>query len=137
MELSKETVILLRNIKIDNLNTLQEIEELCKDIDDINIIEPLFRVFENNPDFDFGNPGNLVRIIERYYTNPLYEQELYKSVERKPTVYNLWLLNRLMNTFEEKQKRRGIELLERVVNTPNTSQDVQEWAKEFLEEQAE
>lgn len=101
MELSKETAILLRNVKIDNLNTLQEIEELCKDIDDINIIEPLFRVFENNPDFDFGNPGNLVRIIERYYTNPLYEQELYKSVERKPTAYNLWLLNRLMNTFEE------------------------------------
>ena len=133
MELSKETAILLRNVKIDNLNTLQEIEELCKDIDDINIIEPLFRVFENNPDFDFGNPGNLVRIIERYYTNPLYEQELYKSVERKPTAYNLWLLNRLMNTFE--QKRRGIELLEKVVNTPNTSEDVQEWAKEFLEEQ--
>jgi hypothetical protein len=137
MELSKEIAILLRNIKIDSLNTLQEIEKLCKDIDDINIIEPLFRVFENNPDFDFGNPGNLVRIIERYYTNPLYEQELYKSVERKPTAYNLWLLNRLMNTFKEKQKRRGIELLERVVNTPNTSEDVQEWAKEFLEEQAE
>lgn len=135
MELSKETAILLRNVKIDNLNTLQEIEELCKDIDDINIIEPLFRVFENNPDFDFGNPGNLVRIIERYYTNPLYEQELYKSVERKPTAYNLWLLNRLMNTFEEEQKRRGIELLEKVVNTSNTSEDVQEWAKEFLEEQ--
>lgn len=135
MELSKETAILLRNVKIDNLNTLQEIEELCKDIDDINIIEPLFRVFENNPDFDFGNPGNLVRIIERYYTNPLYEQGLYKSVERKPTAYNLWLLNRLMNTFEEEQKRRGIELLEKVVNTPNTSEDVQEWAKEFLEEQ--
>ncbi|MHC8418111.1 hypothetical protein [Bacteroides hominis] len=135
MELSKETGILLRNVKIDNLNTLQEIEELCKDIDDISIIEPLFRVFENNPDFDFGNPGNLVRIIERYYTNPLYEQELYKSVERKPTAYNLWLLNRLMNTFEEEQKRRGIELLEKVVNTPNTSEDVQEWAKEFLEEQ--
>lgn len=135
MELSKETAILLRNVKIDNLNTLQEIEELCKDIDDINIIEPLFRVFENNPDFDFGNPGNLVRIIERYYTNPLYEQELYKSVGRKPTAYNLWLLNRLMNTFEEEQKRRGIELLEKVVNTPNTSEDVQEWAKEFLEEQ--
>ena len=135
MELSKETAILLRNVKIDNLNTLQEIEELCKDIDDINIIEPLFRVFENNPDFDFGNPGNLVRIIERYYTNPLYEQELYKSVERKPTAYNLWLLNRLMNTFEEEQKRRGIELLEKVVNTPNTSEEVQEWAKEFLEEQ--
>ena len=135
MELSKETAILLRNVKIDNLNTLQEIEELCKDIDDINIIEPLFRVFENNPNFDFGNPGNLVRIIERYYTNPLYEQELYKSVERKPTAYNLWLLNRLMNTFEEEQKRRGIELLEKVVNTPNTSEDVQEWAKEFLEEQ--
>lgn len=137
MELSKETAILLRNVKIDNLNTLQEIEELCKDIDDINIIEPLFCVFENNPDFDFGNPGNLVRTIERYYTNPLYEQELYKSVERKPTAYNLWLLNRLMNTFEKEQKRRGIELLEKVVNTPNTSEDVQEWAKEFLEEQTE
>lgn len=108
MELSKETAILLRNVKIDNLNTLQEIEELCKDIDDINIIEPLFCVFENNPDFDFGNPGNLVRTIEGYYTNPLYEQELYKSVERKPTAYNLWLLNRLMNTFEKEQKKEEV-----------------------------
>lgn len=137
MEVNKELIEKLNNVKIENLHELEDIEKLCKDIDNIKIVEPLFHVFENNPNFNFGNPGNLVRIIEKYYTNPSYEQELYKSVERKPTEYNLWMLNRLMNTFDEDRKRRGIELLERIISDHNISEKLKDSAKDFLEEQTE
>lgn len=137
MDVNKEFIEKLNNVKINNLHDLENIENMCKNVDDIKIVEPLFHVFENNPDFNFGNPGNLVRIIEKYYTNPSYEQELYKSVERKPTEYNLWMLNRLLNTFDENKKGKGIELLERIVSDPNISEQLKDSAKDFLEEQTE
>lgn len=137
MEINKELIEKLENVKIENSSILEDIEELCKNINDIRIVRPLFHVFENNPDFNFGNPGNLVRIIEKFYTNPIYEQELYKSVNRKPTEYNLWMLNRMMNTFDDDKKERGVKLLKKVISDPNISEDLKDSAKDFLEEQTE
>ena len=137
MNASDKLVKTLRSIKLENLQMLQEIEALCKDVDDENIIEPLFIVFENNPNFDFGNPGNLVRTIEKFYQEPVYERELYKSVERKPNEYNLWMLNRLLNTFDEEKKEIGIKLLKNVIDNSNLSADLRNYAKEFFEEQTE
>lgn len=137
MEINKELIEELENVKIENPSMLEYIENLCKNVDDIKIVEPLFHVFENNPDFNFGNPGNLVRIIEKFYTNPIYEYELYKSVNRKPTEYNLWMLNRLMNTFDDDKKRTGIKLFEKVIADPNIPEDLKDSANDFLEEQTE
>lgn len=67
---------------------LQELVSISKDIDDTDIIRPLFKVYENNLDFNLGNPGDLVRVIERFEASE-YNQELYASVKRKPTEYNL------------------------------------------------
>jgi hypothetical protein len=134
---SEDLINKLKSIKLQDAQMLQEIEVLCKDVDDPKIIEPLFRVFENNPNFDFGSPGNLVRIIEKFYQSQIYEDELYKSVERKPTEYNLWMLNRLLNTFDEDRKITGIELLENVMKNPNLPESLKDTAGEFLEEQTE
>ena len=127
----------LRSIKLENIEMLQEIEVLCKNIDDTNIIEPLFFVFENNPNFDFGNPGNLIRIVEKFYLSPIYEEELYKSVKRKPTEYNLWMINRLLNTFSEEKKLKGIELFKKIIDNPAISKEIRDTAQVFLDEQTE
>jgi hypothetical protein len=136
METIKEISKKLETVILHNEQDLHDIENLVKNIDDIKILEPLFRIFENNPDFDFGNPGNLVRIVEKFYKDEHYEIELYNSVERKPTEYNLWMLNRLLNSFDDNEKEKGITLLKNIINSKE-NKNVIETAKEFLEEQIE
>jgi hypothetical protein len=93
-----------------------------------------FVFFENNPDFNFGNSGNLVRILEKFYLEPFYENKLYKSVERKPTEYNLWMLNRLLNTLDEEKKKTGICLLKNGIENHNLSESLRFITNEFFEE---
>jgi hypothetical protein len=94
------------------------------------LIEPIFKLFENNPDFDFGIPGNLVRYIENF-PEEIYIPELYKSLERKPTEYNLWMLNRHLNTLTENKKDNGIKILETIIELNNCS-DIKKLATRFL-----
>jgi hypothetical protein len=136
MEIKKEIVERLETAILKSNQELIEIEDLVKDIDDYRIITSLLKVFENNENFDFGNPGNLVRFIEKFYKNENYETELYKSVQRKPTEYNLWMLNRLLNSFDNEQKEKGILLLENIINS-DKSENIKDIAKEFWEEQTE
>jgi len=137
MKASNELINTLKCIELKDTFMLQEIEVLCKDIEDTKLIEPLFYVFENNPDFNFGNPGNLVRIIEKFFLDPVYEKELYRSIERKPTEYNLWMLNRLLNTFDEDRKKTGLKLLINTMNDSKLSENLKDIAKDFFEEQTE
>jgi hypothetical protein len=135
MDLNEEIIKKLESIIIEDTDTLHKIEDMCRNIDDINIICPILMVFENNPNFDFGNPGDLIRIVERFYKYPEYEKELYKSVKRKPTEYNLWMLNRLLNTYQDERKTTGIELFKTILSNLDTPINVKDWAREFLDEQ--
>jgi hypothetical protein len=137
MNLNVETVKKLESIIIEDTETLHNIEDMCRNIDDTNIIRPIFMVFENNSNFDFGNPGNLIRIVEKFYKYPEYEKELYESIKRKPTEYNLWLLNRLLNTFKDEEKLTGVELFKAVLSNSDIPASVKDWAKEFIDEQTE
>jgi hypothetical protein len=136
MELNKEIVERLESTILKSNQELCEIENLVKDIDDEKIISSLFKVFENNSNFYFGNPGNLVRIVEKFYKSENYKTELYKSVKRKPTEHNLWMLNRLLNSFDDEQKEEGINLLKYIINSDNSG-NIKDLSKDFLEEQTE
>ncbi|MBQ4220938.1 MAG: hypothetical protein II666_15450 [Butyrivibrio sp.] len=54
----------------------------------------LFVFMENNPNIDYGMPGPIVHFMESYYKKG-YEDELLKSVKRKPTQHTVWMLNRI------------------------------------------
>jgi hypothetical protein len=136
MEVNRGIVERLESTILKSNQELCEIENLVKDIDDGRIISTVFKVFENNPNFHFGDPGNLVRIVEKFYKDEIYKTELYKFVQRKPTEYNLWMLNRLLNSFGDEQKEEGIGLLKSIINSEN-SENIKDLAKEFLEEHAE
>ena len=59
---------------VDDSN-ISDLEALCEDIIELNnegwdtamLMDPLFRILEKNPEFDFGMPGQIVHTLEKYY----------------------------------------------------------------------
>ena len=102
---------------IDDSN-ISDLDALCEDIIELNnegwdtaiLMDPLFRILEKNSDFDFGMPGQIVHTLEKHYKKGL-EEELFKSLNRKPTFYTLWMLNRIINgTSDAKEKECYMEM---------------------------
>ena len=107
---------------IDDSN-ISDLDALCEDIIELNnegwdtaiLMDPLFRILEENSDFDFGMPGQIVHKLEKHYKKGL-EEELFKSLNRKPTFYTLWMLNRIINgTSDTKEKEGYMEMLKSIL----------------------
>ena len=107
---------------IDDSN-ISDLDALCEDIIELNnegwdtaiLMDPLFRILEKNSDFDFGMPGQIVHTLEKHYKKGL-EEELFKSLNRKPTFYTLWMLNRIINgTSDTKEKESYMEMLRSIL----------------------
>ena len=107
---------------VDDSN-ISDLDALCEDIIELNnegwdtaiLMDPLFRILEKNSDFDFGMPGQIVHTLEKHYKKGL-EQELFKSLNRKPTFYTLWMLNRIINgTSDTKEKESYMEMLKSIL----------------------
>ena len=107
---------------IDDSN-ISDLDALCEDIIELNnegwdtaiLMDPLLRILEKNSDFDFGMPGQIVHTLEKHYKKGL-EEELFKSLNRKPTFYTLWMLNRIINgTSDPKEKEGYMEMLKSIL----------------------
>ena len=107
---------------VDDSN-ISDLDALCEDIIELNkegwdtaiLMDPLFRILEENSDFDFGMPGQIVHALEKHYKKGL-EEELFKSLNRKPTFYTLWMLNRIINgTSDTKEKECYMEVLKSIL----------------------
>ncbi len=107
---------------VDDSN-ISDLDALCEDIIELNkegwdtaiLMDPLFRILEENSDFDFGMPGQIVHALEKHYKKGL-EEELFKSLNRKPTFYTLWMLNRILNgTSDAKEKECYMEMLKSIL----------------------
>ena len=107
---------------IDDSN-ISDLDALCEDIIELNnegwdtaiLMDPLFRILEKNSDFDFGMPGQIVHTLEKHYKKGL-EEELFKLLNRKPTFYTLWMLNRIINgTSDAKEKECYMEMLKSIL----------------------
>ena len=85
---------------------------------------------EYNPDADFGAPGALTHFIEQFYQNG-YEELLLKSVRRKPTAHNVWLLHRLWNDANDHMRDEYENLAEYLKSIPNLSEDVKSQLEMF------
>lgn len=116
----KKEIEIIDTIDDSNINDL---DALCEDIIELNnegwdtaiLMDPLFRILEKNSDFDFGMPGQIVHTLEKHYKKGL-EEELFKSLNRKPTFYTLWMLNRIINgTSDTKEKESYMEMLKSIL----------------------
>jgi len=77
------------------------------------VIEPVLQFMEQHLDIDFGIPGPLVHFMERSWRKDEvgrdhYEELLIASIQRKPTPYTIWMVNRILNVITEPGRRNRI-----------------------------
>ena len=60
---------------------------------------------EDFPEADFGQPGPLTHFVEGFYKSG-YEELLYQSIKRKPTLHTIWMVNRI-TLFKVNNKTGG------------------------------
>lgn len=61
-----------------------------------DLVAPILDFISNHPEVDFGSPGELVHFVEKFYHKG-YEDLLLESVQKNPTVHNIWMLHRCYN----------------------------------------
>ena len=95
-----------------------------------------FLFIENHSEADLGMPGQLVHFLEQSY--PSYLDALCTSVERKPTAYTVWMMNRILNAqLEDSVRTRLLDVLRLAINHPDATPEVKQQATEFLANQKE
>jgi hypothetical protein len=60
------------------------------------MIEGALTFIEEHPDLDLGSPGAIVHRLEQSSLE-FYVPLLLASINRKPTLHTLWMLNRVIN----------------------------------------
>jgi hypothetical protein len=94
-------------------------------------IPELFDVMERLPDSELGSPGSLVHTLEKL---PGYEQELVRSVRRRPAILSVWMINRILNTeLSADQRKMYMELLNEAASHSNAPETVRDDARSFIE----
>lgn len=98
---------------------------------DIQIVREILELMERNPLIEFGSPGAFVHYVETF-SGKGYEGLLYESIERRPTVHTLWMLNRIINDEDD---NRYINLLKTVSERQDIEDHVRNIAIGFYEYQ--
>lgn len=98
----------------------------------LDAVSAILAFYERNGDLDTGAPGPLAHFVETFYQCG-YERLLTESVQRKPTLKTLELLNRLINGTDEPQLRdRYVSLCEQAAHSPSASFHTKEEAFRLL-----
>lgn len=94
------------------------------------LLKYIFELFENHPEGDFGMPGPLAHVAEKFYGDG-YEDELECSLLRHPTKLTIWLANRIVNARDVNYGRFK-NLLLNISENKNLSEDIKAEATDFL-----
>lgn len=110
------------------------IEEL-KQLDlGLSLVESLLGFMEKHPFTDFGMPGEIVHYMERFYRHG-YEELLMKSIERRPTIHTLFMMNRLINGGGDREFY--MDLLKKVTERTDIEKEIRDVAQEYIDFQNE
>lgn len=103
----------------------------------VEVVEPIFRFMEAHPDLEYGMPGGLVHLVERFHQQG-YEEVLMDSVTRRPTWMTTWMLNRLINgTYDETKRIRLRSAMRSALAHPLADGETVEQVRGFLEQLSE
>ena len=96
------------------------------------ILQAILRFMERHPEIEYGSPGGLVHFVETF---PDYEENLVESVERQPTPYTVWMLNRVINgkRNDTKERRAFMLVMEHVLVNGAADAPTRHTASDFLE----
>lgn len=126
---------LIESVKEEDFFKTNEILSLIMQNDDsIKYVEKLLEFMENNPDIDYGMPGPIVHYMERKCMSD-YNDLLYESVKRKPTIHTLWMLNRVINSPDFFDRQKYISLLEKISVDGNQTEMIKKEASMYLQYQ--
>lgn len=92
-------------------------------------IEPLLRFMERHPLTNFGMPGAIVHYVEQFYKKG-YEDLLIASIQRRPTLHTIWMVNRIKNTGENSE--RYIEILTAILAKKAIEEEIKTSIRGFL-----
>jgi hypothetical protein len=122
----------------DLLHEMEDfVQELEKTGASVDMVEPILRFMEAHSEEDLGVPGPLAHIVERFHRQG-FEEELLKSLQRKPTMPTLSMLNALVNvTKDENERNRYINAFREALSHPKADQVEREAAAHYLEFQGE
>lgn len=96
------------------------------------VIEGVLKFMESHPEIDFGAPGPLVHRLEASSLE-LYLPHLLASIDRRPTVHTLGMLNRIINGVGGPLRASLIEDMRAAVNNPTATPAAREVALHFVE----
>lgn len=118
-------------IDTDDFEYIQEecMSEIEKKDLGLSAVEPLLQFIERHPVSDFGMPGEIVHYLESLEG---YEDKLVDSINRRPTLHTVWMINRIKNTGENYEKYTKI--LNGVLECKDIEDEIKESVKEFLED---
>ena len=121
------------NVFSDNFTEVayQVTDELIKSTNSFEAVDPIIRLIESNPSIDFGNPGPLVHFLEKFGEKE-YDEKLIESIIRTPSGHTLFMLNRIINSIEDDDKKETyINLFDTVIDSSTSSCDAKRVAQEF------
>lgn len=123
---------------LGNYQGQERVRQLCEEVlatsHPERAIPTMFATFERLSDADFGAPGTLVHTLEQL---PDYESELIASVQRRPTYYTVWMVNRILNGLyhkdaPEEQRVFWTNLLKEASVHPLADEIAKEEAGDFI-----
>jgi len=132
-EKEKELInILKREIDSDDfIGIAYEVIDKIKETENpFKFVEPFLRLMEENPDADFGLPGPLVHFMESFNG---YEDLLLQSVNRKPTIFTVWLVKRVINDPKLENRDRYIDVLKKILNNDTVNKEVKQEVLRYLQ----
>jgi len=98
-----------------------------------SVVSPILRFMRENPELDFGSPGSLVHLVEKFYRRG-YEESLIESVQKVATPHTVWMLNRLINGADSpREKTYLVSILKSVTRSEIASPEARDVAAQFLE----
>ena len=124
--------ILKREIDSDDfIGIAYEVIDKIKETENpFKYVEPFLRLMEENPDADFGLPGPLVHFMESFNG---YEDLLLQSVNRKPTIFTVWLVKRVINDHKLENRDRYIDVLKKILNNDTVNKEVKQEVLRYLQ----
>jgi hypothetical protein len=105
------------------------------------VSEAILRFMEQHPTIDYGSPGPLVHFMEGSYkigghAAERWERLVIESIERKPTVHTLFLLNRIINVASPNERQRLLQVMADALLHPIAGELAKEEAQRYLDHQA-
>ena len=95
--------------------------------------EALFALFERLEGKNLGSPGPIVQTLEKLAD---YQTDLIVAMQRQPTTYSVWMVNRVLNTpLTPELRRYWLDLLRAALSHPSASEATKADAERFIEYQ--